>query len=596
MKTKLSFLIFVALAIFFTGCVKDEPVPPVPPPPPTELSVMYYWHFNNLPEGNLNAIAADFAATGTANISYPGTGSGYMDRFDPGTDLNAQLSEPAGFGLRPRNPANTRELLIIASSAGFEELEISFAVHRSANGAQENEFYYSPDGGTNWVKAGNYEVPLDWELRKIDLSEIDAVNNNPNLCFKILFTGVGADGTTGNNRYDNFAIWGKELAGAEPVKLAIVAVNNGINPVANEEFSVNIQVQDNNGFPAAVSADTPVTLSLASGSGSLGGTITGIIPDGSSSLVITGVTYSQAEQGVSITATAAGLAAATSQLFDVDVQKFTLTLQASPEGSATFTGAGKYEAGTVVQVTASPKSGYEFTSWTLADGTIITVEEFEFTMPASDVTHTAFFTQIPATAELIHYWHFNALEANVAIENPIVDNIPVIADFSATGEGKITYPGTGDGWWDTRSHRPQDPVSNFNLRLDQAPDEGNVLRVRNPSVTRALVFEAPTTGFSDLVVTFATTRTANGAQDQEFYYSADGGNNWVLAEPAYPVNNLDAGEGYTEKVIDLSEVDALNNNPQTMFRILMVGEGSANPTGNNRFDNFSVDGFIITKR
>jgi uncharacterized protein (TIGR02145 family) len=69
---------------------------------------------------------------------------------------------------------------------------------------------------------------------------------------------------------------------------------------------------------------------------------------------------------------------------------YTLTLAVSPENSGTTTGAGEYEAGTVVTLTATPASGYKFVSWT--EGVAGALEATTtFTMPASNVPLTANF-------------------------------------------------------------------------------------------------------------------------------------------------------------------------------------------------------------
>lgn len=84
--------------------------------------------------------------------------------------------------------------------------------------------------------------------------------------------------------------------------LAIISVNGGANATAGVGFSVGVQAQDASGNPLAVTAATPVILSLASGYGTLGGNLSGTIPAGSNSTVISGVTYTLDEGGVVIAA------------------------------------------------------------------------------------------------------------------------------------------------------------------------------------------------------------------------------------------------------------------------------------------------------
>ncbi len=88
-----------------------------------------------------------------------------------------------------------------------------------------------------------------------------------------------------------------------PTQLAITTVNGGSSPVATAGFSVVVQAQDANGASRLASANTAVSLSLNTGSGPLGGTLTGTIPAGSTSVTISGVTYGTAESGVVLTAT-----------------------------------------------------------------------------------------------------------------------------------------------------------------------------------------------------------------------------------------------------------------------------------------------------
>ncbi|PYR22369.1 MAG: hypothetical protein DMF98_20360, partial [Acidobacteria bacterium] len=86
-------------------------------------------------------------------------------------------------------------------------------------------------------------------------------------------------------------------------KLAITSVNGGSNPTAGTAFSVTVRSEDANGNFSNVSAATGVSLTLKTGTGTLGGTLTGTIAASSSTLTISGVTYTRAESGVVLTAT-----------------------------------------------------------------------------------------------------------------------------------------------------------------------------------------------------------------------------------------------------------------------------------------------------
>lgn len=550
--------------------------------------LVHYWHFNDLPSGTLTSVDADFSAFGTATITYPGEGAGYMDRVSPGSTINDYMEAEAGFALRLRNPADTREMIMVSPSTGYEGLFLAFVAHRSTAGAQQQELYYSIDGGDNWVQVGDaYDIqPIepDYEIFNFDLSGIEEINNNADLQFRILFTGSNASGTSGNQRIDNISITGTLIPAGGAEALSIVSVNGGNPVIAGATFTMQVQAQDAEGIPAEVEADTEVTLTLETGTGILSGNLNGTILEGTTSVTITGILYDTAEENISITASADGLTSVTSSPFTVIAQTYALTLSSNIPGAGVLTGAGLYEEGEEITVTAQVNEGYSFVSWTFDDESVASnEEEYTFNMPAEALNLTANFQQV-GDVLIIHYWHFNTLSGTVT---------EVEADFSAVGTGLITYPGTGDGYMDERTHRAADPVSNLNLLMGQEPDQGAVLRVRNPSDTRELIIAAPSTGFENIEVAFAITRTSNGAQEQEFYYSADGGENWTIVGSAYPVPELDVnieGNGWELKTFDLSIISEINNNANLQFRVLFVGEGAANLSGNNRFDNLSVTG------
>lgn len=80
--------------------------------------------------------------------------------------------------------------------------------------------------------------------------------------------------------------------------LTITSVNGGSSPTAGTGFSVVVQAQNGNGTPMNVSANTGITLTLNTGTGTLSGTLTGTITAGTNSVTINGVIYSKAENGV----------------------------------------------------------------------------------------------------------------------------------------------------------------------------------------------------------------------------------------------------------------------------------------------------------
>lgn len=117
---------------------------------------------------------------------------------------------------------------------------------------------------------------------------------------------------------DNIEIYGT-ASGGTPTKLAVTEINGGSSPSNGTEFDVKVELQDSDSDAIVASQDTSVTLSLGSGSGALGGTLTGTISSGSANVTISGITYNTTESGVTITATNTGgsLTAGTSSSFEV---------------------------------------------------------------------------------------------------------------------------------------------------------------------------------------------------------------------------------------------------------------------------------------
>jgi hypothetical protein len=434
-------------------------------------ALVHYWHFNNLSDENIAIVEADYSALESARITYPGIGDGYMDRTD-GTLLNAHHGASAGYGLRVRNPSDTRMLLFDAPSTGYKNLGFSFAVHRTNNGAQQQTFHYSTDDGQNWTQLeGSYDINLDYEVISFDLSGIPEVNDNPSLQFKILFTGEAASNVDGNNRFDNIALSGT---------------------------AIYLNIGETDPPPGFMDNTYPGHYFTASG---------GSPP------------YSYAKTGGSLPQ---GMSLSNSGL-----------LSGTPEESGTF----------AFFVTVTDQEG---------------------------ATASNLFSLTIEAKSLIHYWHFNNL--------PDGTLTTVNADFYLTEEnGQIIYPGTGSGYMD----RTDGTLLNAKLNTEA----GYGLRVRNPSNTRELIFHTPSTGYDELVFSFAVQRTNNGARQQSLYFSPDGGNTWTMVAESY-----DIGLPFAVNSFNLSAYPEVNNNPDLKMRILFEGAEASGDSGNNRFDNIALQG------
>jgi hypothetical protein len=178
--------------------------------------LIHYWHFNNLVTPmDVKEVEADFV-TGNlplGKITYTGSSNRDMDEVEPGTLLNARQGQLEGKGLRVRNRSEGRTLIIQASSLGFKDLKLSYAVQRSGSGMLFNDIQYSLDGTTftsTGLSNSRAIIAEEWQVFEFDLTPIPAVNNNPNFMIRISFEG-NTQIDNGNNRYDNVAIVGKSI-------------------------------------------------------------------------------------------------------------------------------------------------------------------------------------------------------------------------------------------------------------------------------------------------------------------------------------------------------------------------------------------------
>ncbi|MCS7003813.1 MAG: choice-of-anchor D domain-containing protein [Cytophagales bacterium] len=91
---------------------------------------------------------------------------------------------------------------------------------------------------------------------------------------------------------------GEVVPASPPTRLKITAIDF-VSPVsaltAGQPFRITVQSQDNAGIPKNVTSNTDVQIAKVIGDGNLSGTLTGTIPSGSNTVIISGVLYSEAD-------------------------------------------------------------------------------------------------------------------------------------------------------------------------------------------------------------------------------------------------------------------------------------------------------------
>lgn len=201
-------------------------------------------------------------------------------------------------------------------------------------------------------------------------------------------------------------------------------------------------------------------------------------------------------------------------------------------------------------------------------------------------------------SKLIHFWHFNNFTG--VYHNPHF--YPVKADYSIIDTNKATVlfgtvPGT-----DTTNPTYFDFVTAATADYDTvnawfSVPGGNGIRMRNPNDSSELWFYMPTTHYKNIRLTFATIKSSIGSGDsiQVYDYSIDSGITWM---PSWRISGisevLDSANSvltYKRVTVNFTDPAAFDNN-KLVFRIRLLGKNTGT-TGNNRFDNISVEGDSI---
>ncbi|HKL72264.1 MAG TPA: T9SS type A sorting domain-containing protein, partial [Marinilabiliaceae bacterium] len=124
----------------------------------------------------------------------------------------------------------------------------------------------------------------------------------------------------------------------------------------------------------------------------------------------------------------------------------------------------------------------------------------------------------------------------------------------------------------------------INARNDA--EDGTALRVRNPSNTRHLELDVPTTGFESIKVSYAVTRTGKGSEKQSVFYRTSENGSWTFFR-----ENIAITENYQLIDLDFSHLSEVDNNEHFALKIGFTGDASSGLSGNNRFDNIAVQGY-----
>ncbi|MBA9074175.1 hypothetical protein GGR22_002342 [Flavobacterium gossypii] len=240
-------------------------------------TLIHYWNFNNNASEAAITTPTSTLVTGASLTAIAG-GISVID-FAGGTgqafdlqNLNARNGDGPGTHLRFNDPIGGA-LQFALPTTGFENVIVKFASRRSGSGAGNQKWSYSVDG-TTFVPfatiAPNNGNPA---LEALDFSAIAATDNNPNFKLKVEFE-VGAGGTVGNNRFDNFTIEGTSAGGGDTTAPTVVyaPANSSTNIAVAADITITFNEAIRLANDAAIdntNVDALVTLRLNNATGAV---------------------------------------------------------------------------------------------------------------------------------------------------------------------------------------------------------------------------------------------------------------------------------------------------------------------------------------
>ncbi len=172
---------------------------------------------------------------------------------------------------------------------------------------------------------------------------------------------------------------------------------------------------------------------------------------------------------------------------------------------------------------------------------------------------------------LVHYWNFNNSTDEAALLAPTLNLVPGAAITHVQGGmSAIQVTSNTAQGFDTANPNAQ----NGDAALTH-------LRFNNP-IGGTLLFNLPTTGYDNVVVKYATRRSGSGAGVQYVFYTT----NSMDFDSLTTILPVDGDP--TLHTLDFSGVVAVNDNPNFAIR-LTFGQGGGGTSGNNRFDNLTLE-------
>lgn len=218
-------------------------------------NVLAYWaqNNNNLPSSGFGFTPASFpqpADVGNGSLSLEnfneavgGNGAYSSIQSFTGTTANAEAGFGSGGSLSPQGGPglsnNGMSILLEVSTLDHEDINLSWAYRRTGTGFNSVQLAYSSDGGSSFTNFGApFTPPSSFSTTSFDFSSIAALNDNPDVVFRITLNG--ATNASGNNRYDNIKVEGT-MIGFPACMISSIELNNS-TPCDDDVYTVDVTV------------------------------------------------------------------------------------------------------------------------------------------------------------------------------------------------------------------------------------------------------------------------------------------------------------------------------------------------------------------
>ncbi len=519
-----------------------------------EQILLHYWNFNSdtdylVPSFTIGGASVDIIPTGGSEVT-SGTGQDFAAE-------NARNGDEAGSHLRINFPIGVSSDYALPTT-GHQSIVLKYETRRSGSGGNRQYISYSLDG-IQYVIFDSVIVTEVPTVYTFDFTNVDGVNNNPAFKVRIAMaqTDDGSGGNVGNNRFDNLTLEGELF---DPTELLHYWNFNAASDFLLPNFTIGgaeINITPGTSSEVITGTGQDFTGENARNGDPAGSHLRLNFPIGlvqNYSLPTTGyqsiiMKYETRRSGSGANRQMISYSSNGADYISFDTiavtevpSVYTLDFSAIPEvnNNANF----------VVRIESAQED--DGTGGNVGNQRLdnVTIEGLPFQEP--DV--------------LLHYWNFNNtsdfLTANYTIGGAATEIIPQSTTEVLTGTGQ-DFSG--------ENARNGDPA-------------GAHLRINFP-IGVEQIYTIPTSGFQDILVKYETRRSGSGGNRQYISYTVDG-------EDFIDLDTIEVTEVPTVYTFDFSGITEVNDNENFGFRISMdqVDDGTGGEVGNNRFDNYTVEG------